>query len=329
MKIGITGSTGGLGRRLTEILIERGYSVKLLVRKTSKIENLPKGNIELVYGDITDLNSLKDFIKDIDICFHLAAQVDFTTKEKFFAINVQGTDNICRSILSHNPKCRLIYSSTISVLRVLPYFKMRSSVYGVSKYYAEQLVMKYINKDSLKATIIYPGLMFGYYDRNVIPLIIKNLQKDNVKLVKGGETLAPLIYVDDICDLFIKAAMTDISIGKRYISVKGLDIGIHDFIKIIADKMGYKVSSKIYNKKLLFWHSLFLEWYYKLFKKGEKPPFYRTLVNVFSISYKDYKKVYDDPKKDLGWEQDTSREYTEKKVNMALEWLKNNDLKSK
>jgi nucleoside-diphosphate-sugar epimerase len=322
MKVGVTGATGALGLRLTEKLLEKNYKIKVLVRKTSKIENLDKNKVEIIYGDITDYQSLKDFIKDIDICFHIAAQVGFTSKKKFFDVNVTGTDNICKAIIEYNPDCRLMHCSTISTLKINPFFTIKSSNYGVSKYYGEKKVLEHIKKNNLKATIIYPGIIYGPHDKTVIPPVLQLLKYNLIRLTKGGEDCAPIIYVDELCDLFINAALNKKAIGKRYISVKGADIGIHEFIRMIAQKMNLPIPKKIYNKKLMFIKALYLELLYKLMGKKEKPPIYRTLVNIFSINFKSYKKRYNDPLVDLGWTQSTSREFIDKTLDISLDWIK-------
>lgn len=324
MKVGITGCTSGLGRRLLEKLLDKNYQVKVLIRETSKIDDLDKSKIEFCYGDICNYDSLKSFVNDINVCFHIAAQVTFTSKKKFFEVNIKGTDNLCRAVIEFNPECRFIHCSTISSLKITPLFNIFSSNYGVSKYYGEKKVMYHIKKNGLKATIIYPGLIYGPYDKSLVPTAIYLLKNNMVKLVSGGEDKAPVIYVDELCDLFIKAGMNVNAIGKRYISVRGADIGIHDFLRMIAKKMNLKEpSEKIYNKKLLFIKAIYYEILYKLLAKKEKPPIYRTLVNIFSISFNSYKKRYNDTKIDLGWEQSITREYIDNTLNFALSWIKN------
>jgi nucleoside-diphosphate-sugar epimerase len=316
-RIGLTGITGGLGRRMAELLSKNDFSIKALVRKGSDLNGLPS-KIEFVFGDIRDAGSLPEFINEIDICIHLAAQVAHTSKKEMFAVNIGGTENLCKTILEFNPDCRFIHCSTISTLKINPVFRFLSSRYGISKYYAEKLVLRYGKNENLKATIIYPGLIYGRYDKSFVPQIINAIKKGRIKLIKGGECNAPLIYVDELCDLFIRAALSNTSIGKRYISVKGIDMGIHEVIQIIAHKLKMNVPGKIYPKLPLFIFSMLIEMYFSLFHKGKRPFINRTMVDVFSINFNDYRKTYDNPKKDLNWEQNRSKEYFEKNISEIL-----------
>jgi dihydroflavonol-4-reductase len=66
MKAVITGGTGFIGSRLVEILIENGYEVRCLVRKSSETEPLKKLGIDLCYGDLSDHDSLRRLTKGGD-----------------------------------------------------------------------------------------------------------------------------------------------------------------------------------------------------------------------------------------------------------------------
>ena len=55
MKAFVTGGTGFLGRHLVELLVEAGWQVTALHRKTSDISHLQKPEVKLVAGDVTDI----------------------------------------------------------------------------------------------------------------------------------------------------------------------------------------------------------------------------------------------------------------------------------
>ena len=57
MRAFVTGGTGFLGRHLVELLVEAGWQVTALHRKTSDISHLQKPEIKLVAGDVTDIDS--------------------------------------------------------------------------------------------------------------------------------------------------------------------------------------------------------------------------------------------------------------------------------
>ena len=55
----VTGATGFIGSHITRKLVERGDRVKVLVRKTSNTKNIDSLDVEKIYGDVGDPDSLK------------------------------------------------------------------------------------------------------------------------------------------------------------------------------------------------------------------------------------------------------------------------------
>ena len=79
----ITGGTGFIGMHLVRRLSKLGHQLKLLVRETSDISPFKDlSNIEYVYEDIRDPESIKNAIKNVDGIFHLAAYTGIWAKDK-------------------------------------------------------------------------------------------------------------------------------------------------------------------------------------------------------------------------------------------------------
>ena len=58
-KILVLGGTGMLGRPVVEQLKEDGFQVRVMVRNLKEAENTFSGEVEIVKGDVTDLDSLE------------------------------------------------------------------------------------------------------------------------------------------------------------------------------------------------------------------------------------------------------------------------------
>ena len=302
MKIGITGCTGGLGSKLVELLAEKGFRITAFVRKASNTDNLKKLDIEFIYGDISDPESLADFIIGIDICYHIAATVGKATKKHYYETNVIGTKNICDAIVNNNPSCRLIYCSSIAIFRIKFFNRFIYSDYTISKYNAGRVVDDYMRNKNLKATVIYPGYMYGPNDRNFMPLITGLLENGLKFLVSGGEENAPIVYIDDLCELFYRAGINTIAIGKKYIGVKSLDIGVHDFVKCIAERLDYPYPEKKYPRIPMVAITVVLEALYKLFRIKSNPPLTMRVVGFLSYNFK---MNNDLALRELGWQPQT------------------------
>ena len=104
----ITGITGQDGSYLSELLLEKGYNVTGVMRRssafnTARIDHLYKkypNNFDTSYGDLTDLYSIEKNIEKFapDEIYNLAAQshvgVSFEITDSTFSINALGPLNI-------------------------------------------------------------------------------------------------------------------------------------------------------------------------------------------------------------------------------------------
>ncbi len=69
----ITGATGFIGSHLLRHLLQEGETVRCLVREHSDTRLLYELEVEKVYGDITDIGSIRNAIKGCTRVYHLAA----------------------------------------------------------------------------------------------------------------------------------------------------------------------------------------------------------------------------------------------------------------
>ena len=69
----VTGATGFVGSHIARKLAERGDELKLLVRKTSKTINIDDIKAERVYGDVTDIDSIRKALLGCDTLYHTAS----------------------------------------------------------------------------------------------------------------------------------------------------------------------------------------------------------------------------------------------------------------
>lgn len=317
VRIGITGGTGVLGNKLVDLLLREGADIFCFIRKTSDTEYL-ENKVTLCRGSLTDINSLKEFVSQIDICIHLAAQVSPTTKENYYLHNVIGTDNICKAIIEQNSDCRLINCSSIAAYRISGVCKMQFTDYAKSKLAADKLVDYYIKNAKLKATTIIPGMIYGPGKNVFIPTIIENLRNNKLFLVEGGEQYVPLSYIDDLCNLFIMATKDKKAIGQKYFGINYTEKGMHDFIRMIAVKTRCAVPDKIYSKKMLMFKAIIMKQLYSLFKPTKHPNLSIRMVDVLSINYKLNKEQRNN---NLGWVPSVDMETG---INMVLDQYKLN-----
>src|SRR5947207_9716757 len=81
----VTGGAGFIGSHLVEGLVARGHTVRVLDNfSTGKLENLAavRGKVELLLGDLTNFNDVREAVRGIDYVFHQAGPASNAQAER-------------------------------------------------------------------------------------------------------------------------------------------------------------------------------------------------------------------------------------------------------
>ena len=111
----IIGGAGRLGKSLAIILRNRGHRVKVFDLPAADFSGLD--NIDLLKGNIDDVESITSAIRGVDVVIHLAALLppkSETNREFTQRINVGGTRNIVNAISTLSSPVQLIFSSSVT-----------------------------------------------------------------------------------------------------------------------------------------------------------------------------------------------------------------------
>ena len=255
-KILVTGADGFIGSHLTEMLVNRGYKVKALAQYNSFnnwgwLESVNhKNEIEIISGDIRDLNLCRTITKDIDMIFHLAALIaipySYLAPDSYLETNIKGTMNICEAA-RENGVSRIIHTSTSEVYGTAKYVPIDEnhplqpqSPYSASKISADAMAMSFFNSFDLPLSIVRPFNTYGPRQsaRAVIPTIITQIASGK-KEIKLGDTspTRDFNYVEDCWRAFIMIAESDKTIGETINIGSNSEISISDTLKLIKELM--------------------------------------------------------------------------------------------
>ena len=115
----VTGATGFIGSHITRKLVERGDRVKVLVRKTSNTKNIDSLDVEKIYGDVGDLDSLKAAFSGCDKLFHTAGFVSFkkSDHQKMLDINVRGASNVLSAAMDVGVS-KVVFTSSVAAIGI-------------------------------------------------------------------------------------------------------------------------------------------------------------------------------------------------------------------
>ncbi len=113
MKILLTGANGYIGTRLLPILLQKGYHVVCLVRDPRRFREVTEfgDHVEIIKGDLLDLESLNSIPKDIDAAYYLVHSMGSSGSE-FYELEQKSAQNFVE-ILNTTSAKQLIYLSGI------------------------------------------------------------------------------------------------------------------------------------------------------------------------------------------------------------------------
>jgi len=218
MKILITGGAGFIGSHLCDKYTREGYSVVCL-------ENFASGNLmnikhllnyhnfKLIKGDIRDFDLLEKIMRDVDVVFHLAAQVhvdrSYIEPRYTYEVTVLGTQNILEVARLYNAK-KVIHASTSEVygsaLRV-PIDEEHPlnapHPYGASKIAADRMCYAYIRTYGMNISILRLFNVYGPRQRDigyggVISIFSRRILNNINPIVYGnGDQTRDYTYIED------------------------------------------------------------------------------------------------------------------------------------
>jgi dihydroflavonol-4-reductase len=119
MKVFVTGATGFVGNNLARKLLEKGYEVNVLARKSSNLMSLEGIDVKVFEGDLLEPGSLSSALKGCKACFHAAANYSFWARDPndFYRTNVEGTMNMMFAANKAGIE-KIIYTSSESTVKL-------------------------------------------------------------------------------------------------------------------------------------------------------------------------------------------------------------------
>lgn len=226
MKAFVTGGTGFIGRNVVRKLLDRGYQVTALVRSEGGAPALREMGADIVFGDITDRESMRVGMRGSDVVFHIAAIYNFLPEmmAQCDDVNVGGTRNVLELAFELGIP-RIVYTSTIAVFGdthgELPdetYFTDGpfASDYDRTKWKAHYEVAEALISQGAPIIIVMPGGVYGPGDNSWLVEMMRLFYRGMLPIVPGADSVITYAYVDDVAEGHILAAEKG-RIGESYI----------------------------------------------------------------------------------------------------------------
>ena len=274
----VTGGAGFIGSHLVDELLRLGAKVRVVDDLSrGKRENIAHffDQIEFLKGDLAEKSVAIEALRDIDICFHLAAVVGGVEFMNSHPAEISKNLSIDRNVIDGFRRIdaeRLLYTSTactyptslqeeadIPALKEEDAFKYGvrpDSFYGWTKIMGEVTCRAYHDAYGMRISIVRPFNPYGprdYFDpdsSHVIPALIRRaLRHEHPFLVWGdGEQSRAFQYVTDVVGAFPLAV--DLLTNADPVNLGTSDVvKIRDLAKLILDLVGYKTSIQFDSSK--------------------------------------------------------------------------------
>jgi len=275
----ITGINGFIGSNLAKRLIADGHKVRGLARKTSDLSFIDGCDIELFYGDITAPDTLPDTVKGVDIVVNVAGFAsDWGSYEKFYKINVEGTQNIARAACQGKVK-RFVHISTTAAYGFSGFrYKEESEpmadtifAYCETKKIAERWLFDLSEASEMEVVAIRPGNVFGTNDHTFIEKYADALMAGKGGYIGGGRSWTAPAYVENLVEGIVLACFKKEAAGEAFFITDGLEIDWRTFTEKLCLELGIKPP----RMSIPFWIgytiAFLMEITYKFFKTKKDP----------------------------------------------------------
>lgn len=220
MKVLVTGATGFTGSFVVPLLLEKGLRIRCLVRESSDKSVLAYDQIEWVYGDLDDVDSLKKaLLQGVEVLVNIAS------------LGFGHAPSIVEACVAAGVE-RTLFISTTAIFTSL----------NASSKSVRLAAEETIRGSGLAYTILRPTMVYGSTrDRNMCRLIRYLHRWPIVPIFGNGRYLQQPVYVEDVAKAVVECMMTEHTIGRSYNIGGATALTFNQVIDTICESLQRKV----------------------------------------------------------------------------------------
>jgi len=263
MRVFVTGGTGLLGNNIVQELLTKQHQVTALVRSIDKGMRILGSQVELVEGNLQDIEQFAHKLSGQEALIHAAAYYSeyyrHGNDDHLHETNVGGTISLLEAAYQQGLK-NVVYISSSGVLESqqdqstdesCSYDEATNDPYFRSKIDAEKEIYRFLDSHpSMRVVMILPGAMLGPGDRGPTPMgkFVTNFLKGKFKFILPGSM--NIVDARDVALGAIKSIHTEPS-AERYL-IGGRNYQVEEIFKILAEITGKpNLSKRISPAKLM------------------------------------------------------------------------------
>jgi nucleoside-diphosphate-sugar epimerase len=241
----VTGAAGFVGGRLVSCLLANDYRVVAVTRDQISGEALKSLGADVRIADVREPEQLQQAFEGVDGVFHTAALFNHPdrTWDDYRDVNVTGTVNVLKTAQAAGVN-KVVHTSTIGVAteakpppydEETPYSPQPDDKYEVTKTEGEIAARAFADENGLRLTVIRPAQVYGPGDRSKAKFY--KLVKKGV-IVNPGDTHKHLIYIDDLCDAFLRAMHSEAADGEVFVIAGRNPTKLTRLVDLAATELG-------------------------------------------------------------------------------------------
>ncbi len=246
----VTGATGFIGSHVVRLLRARGDRVRILVRPSSRPQNIEGLGCEIAEGDLREATPLVRYIQGCRCVYHVAADYRLwaPNPQEIYESNVAGTRNLLSACCEARVE-KVVYTSTVGTIGMradgVPAnedtpVSLDDMIghYKRSKFMAEQVAREFA-ASGLPVVIVNPTAPVGYGDIKPTPTGKVILDFLRGRLPAYVDTGLNIVAVEDVAQGHLLAQIKG-EVGQRYI-LGGENLSLQQILEVLARICGRRM----------------------------------------------------------------------------------------
>lgn len=255
MTVVVTGGSGLVGSHVIQALVARGETVRALARPTARAAVERLGAV-YVPGSVTDEDAWRAAMTTpggVRAVVHAAALVgQRATYEDFVAVNAGGTERAAAAARAAG--ARLVHLSSVAVYgrgplpagatvdEDFPFWPLAPvEYYARTKRLAEERLWEAHARGGLWAVALRPNVIYGEYDRQLTPRIVRFVRRGWVPQFGKGHNRLSCVYAGNVAAAVVAALDADAPGGRPYNVTNDGGLTQRELGAIAADVLGVRV----------------------------------------------------------------------------------------
>lgn len=248
----ITGATGFVGRRLVGLCARSGRPVRIAVPEAQRIKTTGARHVEQVLvGNVGTETRWESALEGADAVIHLAARVHVTKETaadpaaEFESVNVTRTVRLATAAACSGVK-RFVFVSSAKIHgdeteTGRRFHEMDEASppdpYSISKWRAEQSLLRIAHDTGLEVVIVRPPLMYGPGVKANMLALLQLVAKGYPLPFAGAHNLRSLLYVDNLASFLLTCVDAPAAAGETFL-VSDCDLSTPELVRQLSAGVG-------------------------------------------------------------------------------------------